>query len=247
LELTMLYPITGILIAVPCLETISAVTGTSLYNAGSFFASNNVRSGIVTLQSSLITTGRTRIANRFVHSDYSHIFWLDGDIGVSMSDIATLLTYAQDETFVAGGYPKKVENGPPEYSIEFKSKNGKLVEHQDIPAVGVNSIGNGCQIVHKSVYQTVAKANPQLKLPKDHLLKVSSNYKLSEEELNNSYHYYHETLTEGEDVAFCHRYVDAGGDIWLINDLNPDHIGSYNYRSDDTSVANVIESIKHVF
>ena len=71
------------MIALPCYGgNVSEKTTMSLFNLGKLFARNNIPHGLLTVaNSSLITQGRSKIANFFINNtEHEYLFFLDSDI-----------------------------------------------------------------------------------------------------------------------------------------------------------------------
>ena len=54
------------------------------------------------------------------------------------------------------------------------------------------------------------------------------------------HHGAHKGLWWGEDYAFCRNYIDCGGDVWIVPDLNIDH-WSHNWQCPKCGILNGVE------
>lgn len=212
----------SIMIALPCHGGIvSEKTTMSLFNLGKLLARNNIPHGLFTqANSSLITIGRSKIANFFINNtEHEYLFFLDSDIGFNPEDVLKLLSYQVD--IVSGTYPMKTI--PIRYCVDIlqpEQRNGSLVK------IGGN--GMGFVLVHRSVFMNMAKNFPELKyIPSTN----DSNYKLTEVEMNNSYHYFMEHKEDksfmSEDKSFFFRARMLGYDVWLDTSIKLQHVGSH--------------------
>ena len=173
----------GIMIALPCHGGIvNEKTTMSLFNLGKLLVRNNIPHGLLTqANSSLITHGRSKCANFFINNtDHEYLFFLDSDIGFNPEDVLRLLSHNED--IVSGTYPMKTI--PIQYCVDVlqpEERKGDLLK------VGGN--GMGFVMIHRNVFADIAQKFPYLKyIPST----KDSNYPPTEEEMNNSYHYFAE-------------------------------------------------------
>ena len=98
----------SVLIALPCYGgMVSDKTAKGLFNLGKELRTNQIDHGLITLANeSLITKGRSRIANFFINNtQYEYVMFIDADIGFEPQDVLKLLSYQRD--IVCGAYPMK--------------------------------------------------------------------------------------------------------------------------------------------
>ena len=80
----------SILISLPCYGgLVNEKTTTSLFNLGKLLVRENISHGIMTVANeSLITHGRSRIANFFMNNtEFEYLFCLDADVAFSPEEI----------------------------------------------------------------------------------------------------------------------------------------------------------------
>lgn len=212
----------SVMIALPCHGGIvSEKTTMSLFNLGKLLVRNNIPHGLLTqANSSLITQGRSRIANFFINNtDHEYLFFLDSDIGFNPDDVLGLLSHNVD--IVSGAYPMKTI--PIRYCLDIlqpEQRQGDLIK------IGGN--GMGFVLIHRNVFLNMAKNFPELKyIPS----KKDSSYPATEAEIHNSYHYFMEHK-EGqsfmsEDKSFFFRARMLGYDVWLDTSIKLQHVGSH--------------------
>jgi len=210
------------MIALPCHGGIvSEKTTMSLFNLGKLLARNNIPHGLLTqANSSLITQGRSKIANFFINNtEHEYLLFLDSDIGFNPEDVLKMLSYNID--IVSGAYPMKTI--PIRYCIDIlqpEQRNGDLVK------IGGN--GMGFVLVHRNVFLNMSQHFPELKYSPP---TNDSNYPVTEAEIHNSYHYFMEHK-EGqsflsEDKSFFFRARMLGYDVWLDTSIKLQHVGSH--------------------
>jgi len=210
------------MIALPCHGGIvSDKTTMSLFNLGKLLVRNNIPHGLLTqANSSLITQGRSRCANFFLNNtDHDYLLFLDSDIGFNPEDVLKLLSHRVE--MVSGTYPMKTI--PIRYCVNYLQpieKKGDLVK--------IEGNGMGFCLIHRNVFIKIAQSFPELKYIPD---RKDSNHPVTQEEIDNSYHYFMEQKVRdgffSEDKAFFHRARQVGYDVWLDESIKLQHVGSH--------------------
>lgn len=212
----------SILISLPCYGgLVNEKTTTSLFNLGKLLVRENISHGIMTVANeSLITHGRSRIANFFTNNtEFEYLFCLDADVAFQPEDVLKLYSY--QKAIVSAAYPMKTI--PLRYCYELYNPVklcGNLVK--------IGGIGMGFVMIHRNVFEELNKHYSELKyFPGLN----NSNYPITEKEYHNSYHYFAEMNKEGkylgEDMSFFHRVNDIGYEVWLDTTIDLQHIGSH--------------------
>jgi hypothetical protein len=119
-------------------------------NLGKLFVRNNIDHGILTMSNeSLISRGRSRIANFFINNtEFEYLFFLDSDVGFDPADVLKLLNHNKE--LVTGAYPMKTVPLRWNFTLtEPKQIDGSLV--------AIERIGIGFSLIHRSVFQKIAK------------------------------------------------------------------------------------------
>ena len=212
----------SLMIALPCHGGIvSEKTTMSLFNLGKLLARNNIPHGLLTqANSSLITQGRSKIANFFINNtDHEYLFFLDSDIGFNPEDVLKLLSHQVD--IVSGAYPMKTI--PVRYCIHIQQP-----EERQGDLLKITGNGMGFVLVHRNVLLKMAQNFPELQyIPSTD----DSNVPPTEQELNNSYHYFMEQKVDNafmsEDKSFFYRARMLGYDVWLDTSIKLQHVGSH--------------------
>jgi len=212
----------SILISLPCYGgLVNEKTTISLFNLGKLLVRSNIDHGIMTVANeSLITHGRSRIANFFMNNtEFDYLFCLDADVAFTPEDVLKLYSY--QKPVVSGSYPMKTLPLRHCYEVYNPVKLcGNLIK--------IGGVGMGFVMIHRSVFEKLNKHYSELKyFPGLN----NSNYPITEKEYHNSYHYFAEMNKEGkylgEDMSFFHRLTDIGYDVWLDTSIELQHIGSH--------------------
>lgn len=215
----------SILIGLPCYGgVVSDKTTNALFKLGKQFVRNNIDHGILTLANeSLISRGRSRIANFFINNtEFEYLFFLDSDVGFEADDVLKLLNHNKE--MVCGAYPMKTIPLKWNFTItEPKQREGDLV--------AIDKIGIGFSLIHRNVFIRIAKQYPELKyIPTNE----STTHNPTEQEFNNSYHYFHEMrygdIYLPEDLSFFTRAREVGMQAWMDTSINLCHVGSHVFQ-----------------
>ena len=215
----------SILIGLPCYGgVVSDKTTNALFKLGKQFVRNNIDHGILTLANeSLISRGRSRIANFFINNtDFEYLFFLDSDVGFEADDVLKLLNHNKE--MVCGAYPMKTIPLKWNFTLtQPQQREGDLV--------AIDKIGIGFSLIHRNVFIRIAKQYPELKyIPTNE----STTHNPTEQEFNNSYHYFHE-MRQGdiylpEDLSFFTRARSIGMQAWMDTSINLCHVGSHVFQ-----------------
>ena len=196
---------------------------------------------------SLISRARNSAAAWALSDDYTHLLFIDSDIGFDSKDVFKLIK--ADKDVVVGLYPKKyysrqkmealakyspkVFNEQEEwralatdFSTEFnmksleKSKRGEVFE--------VDYAATGFMLINTDVLRKIIDKRPDLKYTNDVDGYMSANpdtfYDFFTVGVNPSNKKY-----ESEDYGFCQLWRSIGGKICVIPDINLRHTGRNHY------------------
>lgn len=224
----------SVLIAVPCHSGVADSTAIGLFNLGKWLQARGIRHELLTLtNSSLISKVRSRIANVFVHAtDFERLLFVDSDIGFRADDFAKLLELDVDMAVA----PYSMKTVPPRYNFSLAMRDGQPLPHPRLPAVQVEHIGAGFNLIHRRVFEKVAARHPELRFRPE---PASSHRAFTQAEMEKSIHFYEtfidpETRAQvSEDLAFCRRAREAGVEIWMRTDVQLTHAGHFVYRGID--------------
>lgn len=136
---------------------------------------NTVQSGIAPLEekrrNELTDSNRSAASGTFLDSDCDWIFWIDDDTVPPSGAITQLLSLRRE--FVGGVY----YNAKPPYNpiAYLRGDNGLYDAVYDFPfgaVMQVDSIGMGCTLIHRSVYERIMDAYRLFHRPNGTLLPV---------------------------------------------------------------------------
>lgn len=209
---------------------------------------------------SLITRARNRLVAEFMaDTRWTHLFWIDADIGFEPEAALRLLLSGHD--VVAGVYPHKAEAWPAEGLPEslpagtrretFEARHATYPFNPATMAQRVDADGflevqdapTGFMLVARSVFDRLAAAMPELRYTPDDGGRHGT--------LGAAPHYrFFDVLAEpgngrylSEDFAFCRRWQSIGGRVFIDARSRLVHHGQRDYHGDFASAASAGGSV----
>lgn len=238
-----LYP----LIVVPTHDgRIFVNSVTSMLQISKIFGEQNIPFDILFHQGeSLITRARNNCVAYFLeHTHFTHLFWLDSDIGFSPDSFFRILNSGYD--VVGGVYPLKTEGWPetglPQNmtEMEFKAKYQRYTVNLNVPEeqeevtitiqpdgfLEISEIPTGFMCVKRSVFEKMMQTYPELKYVPDSLGVKDKGlhyrfFDVTVDPITNRY--------LSEDYYFCHLWSKMGGKIYVDALSNLTHQGTKVY------------------
>ena len=236
-----------VMFATPCyISAVSMNYVTSIFS----LTAEAMRHGMTSLlhmhSESLITRGRNKMVIEFLlREDFTHLFWIDSDIAFDPKSVFRILL--ADRDVACGVYPMKKMNWPTEGMPQGMSFADWEIRYMEYP---FNPIAHGKEPVGKYMDQDgfveVAEAPTGFMcIKRQVILDMMKHYP----ELNytpdgppgHPQAHLHYLLFDcmvdpdsgrylSEDYAFCRRWRDLGGKIWVDLHAQLMHLGQHNYR-----------------
>lgn len=210
---------------------------------------------------SLITRARNYCVDEFMRSDYTHLMFIDADIGFNPHDVLALAAIADpesDKDIVCGPYPKKViswEKIKRAVDKGFADENPQRLENYvgDYvfnPADGSSEIaldepvevlegGTGFMMIQRKAFEKYEAAYPEFKYLPDHIR--SANFDGTREIMA----YFDCVICPdskrylSEDYMFCQWARKAGIKVWMAPWMRLNHTGSYQFGGSLVDLANI--------
>jgi hypothetical protein len=210
---------------------------------------------------SLITRARNYCVDEFMRSDYTHLMFIDSDIGFNPHDVLALAALADPETdkdIVCGPYPKKViswekikmavDKG---YADENPQKLANFVgDYVFNPADGRSEIplnepvevlegGTGFMMIQRKAFEKYAEAYPEFLYRPDH---VRSEHFDGTRDIMA---YFDCVICPdskrylSEDYMFCQWSRKAGIKVWMAPWMRLNHTGSYQFGGSLVDLAQI--------
>ena len=202
---------------------------------------------------SLITRARNYLVDEFLRSeDYTHLLFLDSDIGFDPNDVIALL--ALDKDIIGGPYPKKSINWNNVMTAAKKEESqvadleAVLGDYVFNPVPGttefkvtepleVMEIGTGYMMIKRAVFTKFKDEYPHLHYKPDH--QGQANFDGS-----RYIHAYFDTVIDpnshrylSEDYMFCQYWRALGGKIWLCPWMKSQHVGTFSFSGNMEKIA----------
>ena len=203
---------------------------------------------------SLVTRARNTLVQLFMdHSEYTHLLFIDADIGFSEKSVFRMLDL--DEDVVAGVYPRKaidwrkvkrrVIDNPNidldelhaaslEYNLSVKNPERIEVKKGFIEVIDG---ATGFMLIKRQVFEKMAKAYPELKFKSDQHLNQPHDKRFDYHDNSNWNYAFFDTMIEpetkrylSEDYAFCRLWQKIGVRVYadVVSGLN--HHGTYVFK-----------------
>ena len=199
-------------------------------------------------KSSLVTQGRNLCVSAFLRSGFSHLLFIDSDIGFKAQSAFNLLDADRDVIsvpyalkdmcwdkalyMIKNNKIKTVEDLKYKafYRYPFKVANHEQIEVQK-GAIEVTHSPTGFMMIKRSVFEKMIDKYPEYEIVQDNIINGKN------EKVKYFYNFFdtlHDPKTKsylGEDFAFCKRWRDMGGKCYcLVNDYIT-HVGEHQYTA----------------
>jgi hypothetical protein len=216
----------SVMLAMPTHRDIPAGTVASLLATQERLHLRNIPYEVqLQVGNSLVTHARSKIANEFLKSDKSLLFWVDSDIEWNASDFIRLCALATKMDVVGGAYPAKKD--PIVFFLDPSS--GGEIESNEYGCLKIGGWGMGFTVMNRRVIEAMADRSPKLKFngsdePIAHMFRCDE----------------HDGYARGEDMAFFADIKELGFEAFLDPSVTLGHIGSKTYTA---SIADMLRPI----
>lgn len=233
------------LIAIPCYDQlVTEPFFMSVMKMVVGFKSIGLNFAISTVSDSLITRARNTLVAKFMAvPGFTHLIFIDADIGFESEDVLKLLWHDQD--VMTAAYPIKDIRWPKivdlvNKGVETEDLLSKSLRYVVNPvksssgsveiekgALSIYDAGTGFMLIKKSVFVDMFDAYPELKYKDD-------TGSLSEEERKYTYALFNSYIDKdgrllSEDYGFCRYWQNIGGKIWVDPTVELSHLGRMKY------------------
>lgn len=200
---------------------------------------------------SLITRARNYCVDEFLRSGFSHMMFIDSDIGFNYVDVLTLLHLSESVDqygVITGPYPKKTiswEKIKSAVEMGFADQSPFNLEHfvgdyvfnpaenatefSLIEPVEIREGGTGFMMIHRDVFAKYAAAYPELSYKPDH---VRTEHFDGSREITAFFDCVIDPESRrylSEDYMFSQYARKIGIKIWLCPWMQLKHVGSYTF------------------
>lgn len=195
-------------------------------------------------QDSLITRSRNKLVSAFLDMPQAtHLMFIDADIVFRPEYVGRMLRFDQD--VAAGMYPIKNFDWPLARQ-RLAAQPGKDMGEAGLNYVGLPCTGNereekdgfvtgiyagtGFMLIKRAALERLIAAHPETKYSLAH------TYPRVAQQSSNQYALFDCMIEPGtniylsEDFAFCRRWRQLGGKVWLDTQSRLGHIGTYRFE-----------------
>ncbi len=193
-----------------------------------------------TTKAVVISTARNLLASRVLERDYTHLLFVDSDVSFPAEVVQRMI--ALDRPMAAGVYPQRALNVAAFHaaSRRYEDPNTAFAASLGYPVQLVeprHSIGDfhqadwapaGLMLIKREVFEKLRDAHPDLYRP-------TAGTFYAQHDLQRVLQCFEPLPDSGgvamsEDVSFCRRWRDLGGEIWVMFDHMIGHTGPYTFR-----------------
>jgi glycosyltransferase involved in cell wall biosynthesis len=214
---------------------------------------------------SLITRARNYCVDEFLRSGFTHLLFIDSDIGFNPQDVLALLAMQTDESnydIIGGAYPKKcitwekikaaVDRGMADenpnaledfvgdfvFNPVMPEGNESMSIRLDEPAE-VLEIGTGFMMIRRKTFETYAKQFPNIQYRPDHVRTAEFD---GSREIGMYFQAEIDPASKrylSEDYLFCQNSRKANMKVWICPWMHLQHAGFYTFGGKLSALATI--------
>lgn len=160
----------------------------------------------------LIADARALIVSQFMASDCDQLVFVDSDVSWEAGALLKLVDAKVD--FVAGIYPQRKD--PINYCVKWLSE-GELWADKETGLLEVAGVPAGFMRISRNMIERMIEQYPDTEFyvesaPNTRAWALFCDYRIGKHKM-------------GEDYAFCRRWTDMGGKIWVDPEIKMGHVG----------------------
>lgn len=171
----------------------------------------------------LPTARNTLVAMFLRDTEATDLFFVDSDVGFDA--LAFLRLLDRPEEIVAGVYPLKRDSGG--WPVVMQTRDGVPIGRDGL--IEADFLPTGFMRIKRSVFERMMEAYPHLRY-QDSVVEMMGDGTLRE-----AWDFFHMGIDPDrqrwttEDFAFCQRWRDMGGRLWIDPDIDFQHVGRKAY------------------
>lgn len=216
----------GVLICVPAYgQTMNAQTAEAIYSTGQYLADRKIHNRLSWYSAADIEDVRNLFVTVWYdgHPEFSHLLFVDSDMGFDPGLIHDMIKF--DKPLTGCLYAKRktpasiVGTVPDGHSL-------KDVQHGFIKATG---LGCGVMLIAREVITTMLEKMPELSDAIPSVL-ADASPELGLKRIIRAF----DKIRDGgfrlsEDMSFCKRWRDCGGEVWANINHRISHVGPFDF------------------
>lgn len=170
-----------------------------------------------------LSVARATLAAMFLaDEEATDHFFIDSDVGFDPSGVVRILE--RPESIVAGIYPLK-RLFPVGYPVELRTEDGTPMGRDGL--IEANFLPTGFMRVKREVYGRLIQNYPELKY-EENVVEVRGSGVRAAYDLFGMGSFGQKFRTE--DYAFCQRWRDIGGTLWVYPNIDFKHVGQHAFK-----------------
>ena len=181
---------------------------------------------------SLVTRARNVLVAQFMATDYTHFFFIDGDLQWEKESVLRLLAASEKHEVCCGVYPKKCI--PAVFPCNFLPGSAeKLNQDPDTGYIEIKDIPTGFMMIRREALVRMMAAYPERKCTFRHDCPEAERpfeYALFDCFIDEDGRYL------SEDYGFSRLWQKIGGQVWMDPQIQLTHWGQHAFNADISSV-----------
>ncbi len=210
----------------------------SLFRFFQAATANGIGASLKTIDMTGISLARNVVASLFYASpEFTHLLFIDDDMSAEANDILRLIN--SQKPLIGLAYVKRTldlknlmaeaRKNPDRVALarssEFALHLDGEVKIQSDGLFKVAGIGMGATLISREVFEKMAAS---VRRQDQH---GWQSYGLNTALCGFFDFIYHGNSEITEDISFCMRWTQCGGEVWAIADANVGHVGEFTYRA----------------
>jgi hypothetical protein len=163
---------------------------------------------------SLVHKARNHLAARFLETDCTHFFQIDGDLDWQPEAFLKFCILGKKMDMLCGAYPKKDDK--PQFHMQPVEQR---VRTNEWGCIEIKRIASGFSIAQRAVIEKLAEKAPKIRFDGGDSPKKPRIFRCDIEDEEE----------RGEDMAFCSDVREAGFKIWLDPTTTIGHVGQKTF------------------
>lgn len=164
----------------------------------------------------LIADARALIVAQFLASEADTLVFIDSDVCWEAGALLRLVDYPVD--MVSGIYPQRKD--PINYCVKWDTSKKELVAENGL--LQVEGVPAGFMKLSRKQLETMVEQYPDTEFyvesaPNQKAWALFADYRIGKHKM-------------GEDYAFCRRWTDMGGKVWIDPEIKMGHVGYKTFQ-----------------
>ena len=169
-----------------------------------------------------VARARNNLVSQFLKTDFTHLFFIDSDMGWDAESVVKLI--AHDKDFICGAYQTKNDKTPKTYAIDPMMDGNEW--KRDGGLIRLRGAATGFMCIKRSVFEKMIPNYPDIAYMNLSGEMEHAFFHCSIRKLRNMDH----PLWYGEDIDFSHKWIAMGGEIFCDPDMAFTHAGYKAYK-----------------